>query len=645
MKVLLVSMPFGALERQALGLSLLKARLTQIGTACDIRYLTFPFAETIGHDEYQWVAYQLPHTAFAGEWCFSHLLYGERPADDQRYIDEILSETWRIPSADIQRLLRIRGQTRNFLDHCLAAVPWKDYDVVGFTSTFEQNLASLALAKELKIRFPRQQICFGGANWEGDMGLELHRKFPFVDFVCSGESEESFPALIDRLKRQRPADMPDSIPGLVFRHGGESISTGAGCPVEHMDELPYPDFSDYFRDLSQSTVGAQVLPTLLFETSRGCWWGAKSHCTFCGLNGGSMGFRSKSGVRAFDELMDLVDRWTLENVEAVDNILDMSYFKDFLPHVAASRRSLQIFYEVKANLLRKHVRALAAAGVNRIQPGIESLNNHVLQLMRKGTTGLRNIQLLKWCKEFHITAEWNLLYGFPGESREDYAAIVELMSAIRFLNPPCAYGPVRMDRFSPYFDHPEHFGMTNARPMAAYRHIYPFDDASLRNIAYYFDFDYVAESDPRGVAAEAILQAECWRQQPETGTVWSVLNSDGSLMLSDTRTSAVRAEASLTGLERVAYEFCDETHSAHAVTRELRTVFPDEHFDEPQVKNFLDSMVANKFMVTDGAEYLSLAIPTYPLEEILEGRRKAVRPAPAQPARLELRVLQNQAVS
>ncbi|MEA2264147.1 MAG: hypothetical protein QOJ51_6972, partial [Acidobacteriaceae bacterium] len=41
MKVLLVSMPFGALERQALGLSLLKARLTQTGTACDVRYLTF----------------------------------------------------------------------------------------------------------------------------------------------------------------------------------------------------------------------------------------------------------------------------------------------------------------------------------------------------------------------------------------------------------------------------------------------------------------------------------------------------------------------------------------------------------------------------------------------------------------------------
>jgi len=282
---------------------------------------------------------------------------------------------------------------------------------------------------------------------------------------------------------------------------------------------------------------------------------------------------------------------------------------------------------------------LAAAGVSRIQPGIESLSNHVLKLMRKGTTGLRNIQLLKWCKEYHITAEWNLLYGFPGETREDYSATVELMKAIRFLHAPCACGPVRMDRFSPYYEHPESFGMVNVRPMAAYRYIYPFPEESLHRIAYYFDYDYAPSSDPRGLAAEAIADAERWRQQPETGNLWSVLTPDSSIVLMDTRTSAVRAQASLSGLERAAYEFCDEVHSAAAVARELRIAFPDERFSDQQVKGFLESMVANRFMVTDGVDYLSLAIPAYPLEEVLEARQQALRPPPAQPVLAELRVL------
>ena len=108
--------------------------------------------------------------------------------------------------------------------------------------------------------------------------------------------------------------------------------------------------------------------------------------------------------------------------------------------------------------------------MNRIQPGIESLSDHVLKLMRKGTTALRNIQLLKWAREFNIIAEWNILYGFPGETPDDYRDILELLPAIRFLRPPCAAGPIRLDRFSPYHKSPADFGLLNVRPLKTYRH-------------------------------------------------------------------------------------------------------------------------------------------------------------------------------
>jgi radical SAM superfamily enzyme YgiQ (UPF0313 family) len=41
------------------------------------------------------------------------------------------------------------------------------------------------------------------------------------------------------------------------------------------------------------------------ETARGCWWGAKHHCTFCGLNQNDMAFRAKSPQCAMDELVHL----------------------------------------------------------------------------------------------------------------------------------------------------------------------------------------------------------------------------------------------------------------------------------------------------------------------------------------------------
>lgn len=646
-KILLLSMPFGAMERPALGLSLLKARLTEEGFECDIRYLTFAFAEYVGHDDYQWMSYELPYTAFAGDWSFTGALYGERPAVDRDYIQNILRDLWKLPESDIERILRVRSVVPHFMDYCMAAVPWADYSAVGFTSTFEQNVASLALARRIKVAHPQIAVVFGGANWEAEMGHEFHKQFAFVDYVCSGEAEKSLPALARLLRSGQSAeDLAEPIRGIIYRaRGGDSVYTGPAEMVREMDELPYPDFGDYFQHLEQCTVATPVVPTLLFESSRGCWWGAKSHCTFCGLNGGTMAFRSKSPRRALDELEYLAERWQTERVEAVDNILDMKYFNDMLPALGRARRGLQLFYEVKSNLSRAQVKLLRDAGVVRIQPGIESMSDHVLKLMRKGTTALRNIQLLKWAQEYGVTVEWNILYGFPGETAEDYAKMLNTLRAIRFLRPPCATGPIRLDRFSPYHNSPAEFGLINVRPMAVYNYLYPFDAESMRRVAYYFDFDYDSEIDPTGYAAKVIAYAREWHSRPETGTLCCVARPDGALKLIDTRSTATVPELTLSGLEQVAYEFCDEMHSAAGVVRHLRQTFPECDFTDGQVVEFLDSLVANMLMVTDGENYLSLAVGVAPARP--EVGRTTVVPVdgvPARPAssylRAELKVIQ-----
>jgi ribosomal peptide maturation radical SAM protein 1 len=625
-KVLLLSMPFGALERQALGLSLLKACLAEAGIVCDVRYLTFAFAEFIGYDDYRWLSNDLPYTAFAGDWAFTHALYGERPGVDARYIQDVLRDTWRLDEAAVSRLQRIRALVEPFVDYCLAGIDWSEYAVVGFTSTFEQNIASLALSRRIKAAFPDIAIVFGGANWEGEMGEELHKRFPCVDFVCSGEAETSFPALVNGILSGAPAtSWADSISGIVYRAAGTSVATGQVTPIRDLDALPYPDYADYFRDLEESTVGASVVPGLLIETSRGCWWGAKSHCTFCGLNGSSLAFRSKSATRALAELDFLVDRWRIDMVEAVDNILDMRYFHDFLPALAEAPRRVHLFYEVKANLSRQQVRTLREAGVYRIQPGLESMSDHVLKLMRKGTTALRNIQLLKWCHAEGIAVDWNVLYGFPGETREDYVGMLDLLRAIRFLSPATGWGPIRLDRFSPYFEDPAAYGFTNVRPMVPYSYLYPFDVDSLHRIAYYFDYDYQPSVDPTGYATEVIAFVQDWRQNPERGRLSEVLGPDCALVLIDTRSDATMREVTLTGLERAAYEFCDSLRSASAVVRHLRERFPDVQVCEERVLGFLDSLVANRLMVSDGAHYLSLAI-TDSIPDVANGHKPRLQP-------------------
>lgn len=133
----------------------------------------------------------------------------------------------------------------------------------------------------------------------------------------------------------------------------------------------------------------------------------------------------------------------------------MSYFSDLLQALAKSQHAGR-------TILRDQSQSFEASGADAgrgwrpARPtGIESLSDRLLLHMRKGTTALRNIQLLKWCRQYGIEVDWNLLYGFPGETREDYDRMMELLPAIRFLPPPGACGPLRLDRFSLYFADPE----------------------------------------------------------------------------------------------------------------------------------------------------------------------------------------------
>ncbi|MBF8193708.1 RiPP maturation radical SAM C-methyltransferase [Nonomuraea sp. K274] len=614
-RVLLISMPWHALNRPSLGLSLLQAGLRSEGVACDVRHLGFRLCDAIGLPDYLWVHGELPHLAFAGEWLFTSALYGTPPRSEAEYARDVLgygdeAEYARdvLGSGDVLgRLRRLRGPCEAFIDDCLESIPWAGYDVVGFTSTFEQNIASLALARRVKQRHPGVFVVFGGANWEGDMGHELHARFPFLDAVCTGEADRSFPALVRTIAT---GGSPAGVPGVIVRGAdGRGVRTPPGPPIADLDALPEPCFDAYFADLAASANAAHIAPRLLLETSRGCWWGARHHCTFCGLNGTSMAYRSKSPERVLAEIEHLLHRHGVTTAAVVDNILDMRYFGTVLPALAAAGAPMELFYEVKANLTAEQVRLLARAGVRRVQPGLESLSDHVLALMRKGTTALRNVQLLKWCHEFGVRPEWNLIYGFPGETAEDYAHLPELVDAIDFLTPPSGMEPVRLDRFSPYHADPAAFGLVNVRPKPVYRHLYPFPGEALERIAYYFDFDHADGGQPDAYAGPALERVRRWTGRRLGGTLALLPHTAGGVVLIDDR-DGEPVSCRLTGWRAAVYERCDRVTTERAAV----AAGTGEGAEPEEVRAFLAGCRERRLMANVGDRWLALAVRTPPRE-------------------------------
>jgi ribosomal peptide maturation radical SAM protein 1 len=597
LKVLLVSMPFGPIERPSLGLGLLQAAAHRAGFGCETRYLGFDLAERIGLGTYQWVSHSLPYDAFAGEWLFAAALNGTDPAGDQAFEQEVLRHSWQIDEPSIERLRLLRQECTTFIDECADRVDWAAYDVVGFTSTFHQNIAALAMAAEVKRRAPSVTIVAGGANWEGEMGAALLDHYPQVDFACSGEADRSFPALLSALADG--AD-PADVPGVLV--AGMPVGQAAGDPVNDLDELPVPDYQPYYGQLADSPFVDEIHPALLLETARGCWWGAISHCTFCGLNGDSMSFRSKSPDRVLAEIDELTERWNADVVSVVDNILDMRYFRTVLGRLAERPTKPDIFWEVKANLSRSQVQLLADAGVVTVQPGIESLSNDVLSLMAKGTTAVQNVAMLKWCREYGVTPEWNLLYGFPGEDPADYEQMRVQFAALHHLTPPSGAGAIRVDRFSPYHERPADYGMEDLTPARPFHHLYPTVGDDLNRIAYYFDFRYADGRRPADYAAASLAAIDSWRGRHGDATFW--MFSDGeAIVLADNRGRKPRT-ARLEGWKAAVYDACDRGR-----TRAELDQLPDlADVASTELDAFLNRCLKTGAMMTDGERFLALAV-------------------------------------
>jgi magnesium-protoporphyrin IX monomethyl ester (oxidative) cyclase len=225
----------------------------------------------------------------------------------------------------------------------------------------------------------------------------------------------------------------------------------------------------------------------MFETSRGCWWGERAHCTFCGLNGGAMSYRAMKPDQAVALIESLVRRYghKAAHLESADNILPREYLSEVLPRLNLPP-NLTMFYEVKADLKEQDVKVLAEAGVRRIQPGIESIATQTLKSMRKGTTAFQNIRLLMNCLRYGVRPSWNLLVGFPNDDASHvYETYLECLPTLFHLPPPRGVGRVRFDRFSPYFVNADRFGL-DLEPVDYYRMCFPFDEASLFDLAYYF---------------------------------------------------------------------------------------------------------------------------------------------------------------
>ena len=549
-------MPYCALERPSIALGLLSALLRRAAITVDVQYPALEFAARVGLRPYQLIVGGATTTMLTGEWTFAAAAFPEMQAINDDYVDLCVE----ILGCDKDDLLLLREKAARFTSDVADAIVATRPRIVGCTSTFQQHAASLALLRAIRERAPEIITIMGGTNCESSMGVATRRNFPWVDFVVSGEADELIvPFVRALLEEGRDAVPPRGVIGAACATRGDAAAPRAS--VWSLDAIPTPDYDDYFRALEQFPLRDQIAPVLVVETSRGCWWGAKSHCTFCGLDPGNMSYRSKSPERAVDEFHRLAARYGIRRFDVVDNIMDMKYHQTVLPQLAG--HGYDIFYETKANLRRHHMESFADAGVRTIQPGIESLHDEMLRLMAKGNKAWMNVQLLKWAAELGVKVDWNLLVDVPGQRDEWYLEMLAWLPRITHLGPPSFSPPIELVRFSPYYREAARYGFDLA-PEPGYSQVYPLPDEEMMEIANFF-VDVAGARPPAGLGQQLFIAwTGLWRklhESEERPVLEMRAVDDDALEIVDTRSCRTAERHRLEGHAARIYRQCDEATS------------------------------------------------------------------------------------
>ncbi|BCA55293.1 putative Radical SAM protein [Nitrospira sp. KM1] len=610
-RVALVNMPFSYSKYPSIQLGALSALLKSQGIPVDCHHLNVRFAHTIGVPLYEMICEK---RALFGEWLFSYLLFRENPkrAEYPRVFKPVFEQIAQASGHAVGYFEDMATRlVPQFLTGMLTSIDWSRYQLVGFTSTFDQNVASLTMAKLIKDLYPDVITVFGGANYDGEMGLEYFRAFSFIDHVVVGEGEETFPALVRQILDGKTGGYPH---GVAYREDGRIRFTPNTSLFTNFTKTGPPDYDDYYHLLTELGDAAQGLDRiLLYEGSRGCWWGEKHHCTFCGLNAQSMKFRAKTCEQAAQEMTYLSHRYDTARFRLVDNIIDMRYIDNLFGKFASDHCDLDVFIETKSNLHKSQIKTLAAGGVKCMQPGLESLSPNQLKAMDKGATPMQNIICLKWSFYYRVTVSWNILLGFPGETNEDYRRQIELIPSLLHLQPPESTGKFWLERFSPYFSRPHEYGVRITGAGLAYQYVYDVRQVDVKKIAYDFEYDLENWSVDPHVYQELVSVIEGWQRLHSSNDRPFLYYSKAInyVTVYDGRNPKAPVRRRYDGLAARVIEVCNETAKS---PDQIRTALSDQGTGDPvhELSLVLNDLVNSRVLYEEREKYFTLAVPEYP---------------------------------
>ena len=295
-------------------------------------------------------------------------------------------------------------------------------DVVGLTVYTPTLFDALVVSRSVCQALPDVKLVWGGPHTT--LFPDESMAQPVVEYLVTGEAEETFPAFLDALESGKGFG---HIPGIWHRVGTEVVHTGPPAYVQDIDALPFPAFDmlDFKRYYSAIGTG---LPVGTICSSRGCPF----HCTFCCKPYST--YRSRSvgnilaemeryyaeGIREFFFFDDLFNASPKRVKDIAQNILE----KNWTDVVWSFRGRVDAIDEEMLALAKK-------AGCRQILFGVEDASDAGLKAIKKKITVDQVRRAMRLCRKFGILTSTNWIIGFPHhKTRQDILDLIDTAVSI-----------------------------------------------------------------------------------------------------------------------------------------------------------------------------------------------------------------------
>jgi len=284
---------------------------------------------------------------------------------------------------------------------------------------------ALKIAGMLKKKLPNVKIAAGGPMFcvPADVGVILNDS-P-IDIVVYGEGEQTFKELACIMNA---GGSPDSCRGIYLKKEGSIFKTDTMPPLKNLDELPYLDFCGFPAE--KYDPPGHLGEHISLMTSRGC----VQQCVFCGPKAYWPGYRTMGGKRIYDEICHHLRTFPLTaHIEFLDLLFNgsMNTLNEFCGLMISSPPKAGLKWH--ANLIIRPEMTdtvflkMKSSGCEHVTYGIESGSQRVLDHMRKRYRVEDADRVLRSAHGAGIQVTCNFMFGFPGETNEDFGATLSFL--------------------------------------------------------------------------------------------------------------------------------------------------------------------------------------------------------------------------